>query len=133
MPVAMFNGKPIVGLQGPKGDDAVKDLPTIKNAIVTNISYFEDNGISLPCCVHCINSRIYYSIFTNDIIYITIGDAGFLRVMTVDNVTITFNVDQNTGALSPKDVVKVNDRIDSLEDEIGQIGSVLDAINGEVV
>lgn len=116
------------------GEDGVKDLPTIKDTVVTNVSYFEENNISLPCCVHCVNSSIGFG-FENEILYIDDRDQddGFLYIEMINNATITLNVDTTTGAITPKNITRLGVRVKNLEDEIGNIGSILDAINGEVV
>lgn len=99
--------------------ESVETFPTIKDTDVNNISAFTNAGIELPCCVHFINSSLWFD-FVDDLVYVrNIGNE--LIAATMDNVLVYFSIDENTGRLSMHKAYNLNDRIDLLGEQLDNI------------
>lgn len=99
--------------------ESVETFPTIKDTDVNNISAFTNAGIELPCCVHFINSSLWFD-FVDDLVYVTkFGDK--LIAATMDNALVYFSVDERSGRLSMYKAYNLNERIDLLGEQLDNI------------
>lgn len=92
-------------------------LPTLAGVLVDNISFF--SNIRLPCCIHCVNVGLGYT-FQDDIIYVSRGN-DILTVITMDNVTATFSIDPDTGALNFLRSQRLERRLEEIEEDIQRL------------
>lgn len=93
------------------------DLPTIKDAFIDNISYFE--GFRLPCCIHCVNAILGYT-FNDDILYVS-RSGDMLIVVTMDNATVVMSISPETGELDLVKAQRLETRLELIEDDIKQL------------
>lgn len=99
--------------------ESVGTFPTIKDTDVNNISAFTNAGIELPCCVHFVNSSLWFD-FVDDLVYVTkFGDK--LIAATMDNALVYFSIDENTGRLSMDKFYNLNESIDLLGEQLEHI------------
>lgn len=98
------------------GVNGTSGLPTIKDAAIVNISYFD--GIELPCCVHLVNCALGYS-FVNDIVYVA-KSVNELTVVTMDNAHALFKIESD-GTLTLMKSERLEPRLEDMESAIDEL------------
>lgn len=106
--------------QNGSGNGGSSDFITIQDTNVQSLSQLAEYGIVQDaCCVHLINSNLGMK-FVNDIVYV-IPAAHEVKVITMDNATITITVNANTGAFKNVSINRVDAQIESLETTVNNL------------
>lgn len=106
--------------QNGSGNGGSSDFITIQDTNVQSLSQLAEYGIVQDaCCVHLINSNLGMK-FVNDIVYV-IPAAHEVKVITMDNATITITVKIETGAFKNVSINRVDAQIESLETTVNNL------------